>query len=235
MLFLCQFTWFPGTTRRAVAQRVVAQHDAGANHPDRIKGWYNLAGGGAGFLLVEYDDAKELTAFLQPYMDLMSFDVRAITQLDYDDRIAELRQIATATETDAMAGRMSRSEKATAKSTSRQLAKKDLSRANLSGLNLAGADMRRTKLRRATALDVDLTGADLSGADLSEANLARAHLRDARLVDTKLQGTDLRGADLTGAEVPDRSKLDQARLEGAQGVPDAGEEGEGESGSTGGR
>jgi hypothetical protein len=91
MLFLCQFTWFPGTTRQQVAQRLVAQHDAGANHPERIKGWYNLAGGGAGFLIVEYDDARELTAFLQPYMDLMGFDVRAITQLDYDARVAELR------------------------------------------------------------------------------------------------------------------------------------------------
>jgi uncharacterized protein YjbI with pentapeptide repeats len=233
MLFFCQFTWFPGTTRRAVAQRVVAQHDAGANHPGRIKGWYNLVGGGAGFLLVDYDDAKELTAFLQPYMDLMSFDVRAITQLDYDDRIAELRQVATATGPDAMASRMSRSQKATGAESSRQLAKKDLSRANLSGSNLAGADLRRTKLRHATAVDVDLTGADLSGADLSEANLANADLRDARLVDTKLQDTDLRGADLTGAELPDRSKLDQARLEGAQGVPDAGEEGEVESDSSG--
>src|SRR3954471_15069410 len=94
MLFHCAFTWFPGTTRRAVAQRVVAQHEAGANHPERIKGWYNLAGGGAGFLLVEYDDAAELTAFLQPYMDLMSFDVRAITKLDYDERIEELRKLA---------------------------------------------------------------------------------------------------------------------------------------------
>jgi hypothetical protein len=94
MLFLCQFTWFPGTTRRAVAQRVVAQHDAGANHPERIKAWYNLAGGGAGFLIVEYTDATELTAFLQPYMDLMSFDVRAITPVDYEKRVTELRQVA---------------------------------------------------------------------------------------------------------------------------------------------
>jgi uncharacterized protein YjbI with pentapeptide repeats len=235
MLFLCQFTWFPGTTRRHVAERVVAQHDGGANHPERINGWYNLVGGGAGFLLVDYDDPKELTAFLQPYLELMSFDVRAITQLNYDDRIAELRQIATATEADAMAARLSRSEKATAPSSSRQLAKKDLSRANLSGSNLAGADLRRTTLRQATAIDTDLTGADLSGADLSEANLARAHLRDARLVDTKLQGTDLRGADLTGAEVGDRSRLDQARLEGAQGVPDAGAEGAIEPASPGGQ
>jgi uncharacterized protein YjbI with pentapeptide repeats len=235
MLFFCQFTWFPGTTRRAVAQRVVAQHDAGANHPERITGWYNLAGGGAGFLLVDYDDATDVTAFLQPYMDLMSFDVRAITQLDYDDRIAELRQVALATGTDAMASRMSRTKEAAAKGSSRQLAKKDLSYANLSGSKLAGADMRRTKLRRATAVDIDLTGADLSGADLSEANLARAHLQDARLVDVKLQGTDLRGADLTGAELPDRSKLDQAQLEGTQGLPDAGDEGTLEGESTGGQ
>lgn len=97
MLFHCQFTWFPGTTRAQVAQRVVQQHDAGLNHPERIKGWYNLVGGGAGFLLVDYDDPRELTAFLQPYMDLMSFDVRAITQLDYKKRIEELREVARIT------------------------------------------------------------------------------------------------------------------------------------------
>ena len=94
MLFYCQFTWFPGTTREKVAQRLLQQHDAGQNNPEKIKGWYNLAGGGAGFLIVDYDDVRQLTAFLQPYMDLMSFDVRAINQLDYDERINELRAIA---------------------------------------------------------------------------------------------------------------------------------------------
>ncbi len=43
---------------------------------------------------MEYDDARELTKFLQPYMDLMGFDVRAIIELDYDERIQELRTIA---------------------------------------------------------------------------------------------------------------------------------------------
>ena len=95
MLFHCQFTWFPGTNREQVAKRLIEQHDAGANNPDRIKGWYNLAGGGAGFLIVDYDDIGDLTAFLQPYMELMSFDVRAISQLDYDDRISALRAIAS--------------------------------------------------------------------------------------------------------------------------------------------
>jgi hypothetical protein len=91
MLYFCEFTWFPGTTREEVARRVVEQHDAGKNNPKKIKGWFNLVGGGAGFLLVEYDDPREVTAFLQPYMDLMSFDVRAIYALDYEDQINQLR------------------------------------------------------------------------------------------------------------------------------------------------
>ena len=73
------------------------QLDAGLNRPERIAGWYNLAGGGAGFLIVDYDDPRQLTAFLQPYMDLMSFDVRAIYALDYDTQIEELREIARGT------------------------------------------------------------------------------------------------------------------------------------------
>lgn len=94
MLFLCQFTWYPGVKREEVARRVVEQHDAGANNPERIEGWYNLVGGGAGFLLVNYDDPRELTAFLQPYMDLMSFDVRALTRNDYQETLEQLRAVA---------------------------------------------------------------------------------------------------------------------------------------------
>ena len=94
MLWLCSFTWFPNTRREEVAKRIVQQHDAGMNHPERIKGWYNLVGGGAGFLLVESNDPREITAFLQPYMDLMSFDVRGVYELNYEQRVAELRQIA---------------------------------------------------------------------------------------------------------------------------------------------
>lgn len=93
MKFYCEFTWFPGTTRRDVAERIVQQHEAGRNNPDRITDWYNLVGGGAGFLIVDYDDPKELTAFLQPYMDVMSFDVRAITDNSYEDTVKEMQAI----------------------------------------------------------------------------------------------------------------------------------------------
>ena len=94
MLWYCSFTWYPQTTRQQVTKRIVQQHDAGQNHPERIRGWYNLTGGGAGFLLVEADDPREVTAFLQPYMNLMSFDVRAVYELNYAERVEELRKIA---------------------------------------------------------------------------------------------------------------------------------------------
>jgi len=92
LLYFCQFTWYPGTTAQEVKERILAQHDAGANNPERIKGWYTLAGGGAGFLVVEYDDPRELSNFLTPYMDLMSFDVRAIYQNDYRKALAQFRK-----------------------------------------------------------------------------------------------------------------------------------------------
>jgi len=72
---------------------VVEQHDAGRNHPERIRGWYNLAGGGAGFLLVEADNPSDLTEFLQPYMDIISWDVHAVHELDYERQLERLRQV----------------------------------------------------------------------------------------------------------------------------------------------
>jgi hypothetical protein len=92
MLFYCEFTWFPGTTAEEVKKRILQQDAAGQNHPERIKGWYTLAGGGAGFLLVEYDDPRQLSNFLQPYMDLMSFDVRAVYQNDYRRALEQFRK-----------------------------------------------------------------------------------------------------------------------------------------------
>ena len=91
MLFYCAYTWFPGTRPEQVWRRVLHQHEAGANQQDLIRGWYDLAGGGAGFLLIETDDLRDLTAILRPYMDLMSFDVRALSENHYDQTIEEIR------------------------------------------------------------------------------------------------------------------------------------------------
>ncbi|MBV9231805.1 MAG: DUF3303 domain-containing protein [Chloroflexi bacterium] len=94
MLWYCAFEWHAHTTRRHVAQRILEQHQARGNRrPDILKGWYNLAGGGAGFLLLETDDPRQVTAFLQPYMDLVSFDVHAAYPVDYDQQVKELQQV----------------------------------------------------------------------------------------------------------------------------------------------
>ena len=94
MNWYCHFKWHPHTTREQVAKRILElHHAAGGQRPQILKGWYNLAGGGAGFLLVETDDPRELTAYLQPLMDLVSFDVHAVYEVNYDQRIAELQQV----------------------------------------------------------------------------------------------------------------------------------------------
>ncbi len=93
MLWYCRFTWYPTTTRTQVAERVLQQHEAGTNHPDRIRGWYNLVGGGAGFMLIETNNPNEVTEILQPYMDLMAWDVHALHELQYEDEIERLRKV----------------------------------------------------------------------------------------------------------------------------------------------
>lgn len=93
MLYSCQYTGFPNTRYEDVAQRIIEEHVKHANYPERIRGWYALAGDGAGLLLADFEDPRELTRFLQPNMDLMSFDVRAIYELRYDEEIEHLRHV----------------------------------------------------------------------------------------------------------------------------------------------
>jgi hypothetical protein len=91
MLWYCRFQWQSGVSADQVRRRVIEQHEAGTNRPENIRGWYNLAGGGAGFMLVETDSPQELSNFLQPYMDLVSWDVHAVYELPYDAMIEEFR------------------------------------------------------------------------------------------------------------------------------------------------
>ena len=92
MLWHCQYTWQSGVTADQVRKRVLQQHEAGTNRPRQIKGWYTLAGGGAGFMLVESDDPREVTELLQPYMDVVSWDVRAVYELKYDEMVDAVRK-----------------------------------------------------------------------------------------------------------------------------------------------
>ncbi len=93
MIWHCQFTWQPGTTTERVRTRVLQQHAAGTNHPEKIRGWYNFAGGGKGLVLIETEDSRELNGILEPYMDLVSWDVHAVYELPYDAVAAHFREM----------------------------------------------------------------------------------------------------------------------------------------------
>jgi hypothetical protein len=92
MLFYCRFTWSVGTSREAVGRRLLQQDSLGTNHPERIRGWYTLAGGGAGFLLIEAEAPHEVSEIIEPYMDLMTWDVHAVAQNDYATTIEDIRR-----------------------------------------------------------------------------------------------------------------------------------------------
>ena len=95
MLWYCRFQWYPRTTRDQVSKRILERNQAeGGGRPSLLKEWYNLAGGGAGFLLLETDDPRKVTAFLQPYMDLMSWDVHAIYPLEYEQQLQQFQHVA---------------------------------------------------------------------------------------------------------------------------------------------
>ena len=91
MLFYCAYTWVTTTRPEEVWERVILQHERGANAPELIRGWYDFAGGGSGFLIVETDDVRELTAMLRPYIDLMTWDIRALSQYHYDETIQQIQ------------------------------------------------------------------------------------------------------------------------------------------------
>lgn len=92
MLFLCEWTWQSHTTAQEVRKIFLQQHEAGLHRQDRWRGWYTLAGGGAGFALIDVDDPRELTPILQPYMGLVSWDVRAVYENNYDQTVEQARQ-----------------------------------------------------------------------------------------------------------------------------------------------
>jgi hypothetical protein len=93
MLWYCKFKWHRHTTVEALRRRILEQDTVGTNQPTRIRGWYDLAGGGAGFMLIETDEPGELTDMLQPYMDLLAWDVHAVAeQPSYEAIIGSFRQ-----------------------------------------------------------------------------------------------------------------------------------------------
>ena len=92
MLFYCEFTWHPQTTIAQVRARHGQQYRAEALRPELWRGWYDFAGSGAGFLLVETDNTDDLNTIFQPYADLMRFTVRPVRAIDIEASLARIAE-----------------------------------------------------------------------------------------------------------------------------------------------
>lgn len=90
MLYYCAYTWNQGTTQADVDRQLRAVMD-GKPLGATIRGYYDLVGGGAGFLILETDDPNAVATLLTPFMDVMRWDVRAIVERQLGQSEAEAR------------------------------------------------------------------------------------------------------------------------------------------------
>jgi len=105
MLWSCTYRVKPGYRGRDLARRFLRQHDAGTNRPSQLRGWYLFATGSAGTVYIEALTPRELSSFIDPYSDLVDWDVQAVTEMNYNQVLEELRRTAVShAQRDLMAG-----------------------------------------------------------------------------------------------------------------------------------
>jgi hypothetical protein len=90
MLWYCRFHRLSAATPEQVRHRLLLQHIAGTNQPERIQSWYNFVEGGAGFVLIEADDLHNVNAILDPYREVLGWDVDLVVERRYDLYLQEL-------------------------------------------------------------------------------------------------------------------------------------------------
>lgn len=88
MLYMCAYTWHPGTTAEKVNQ-MIAKEASDKDHGVTVRGYYPLVGGGAGYLLMEADDPQRISDYLTPTMGLLAWDVRQVMEKNWDQTLAE--------------------------------------------------------------------------------------------------------------------------------------------------
>lgn len=94
MWWYCGYQALPGVRAGDLARQFLRRHDAGTNRPSEVRGWFAFPSGVAGFVMIEVDTPKEVAAVLQPYSKLVTWHVEAISELNYNQVIEELRRSA---------------------------------------------------------------------------------------------------------------------------------------------
>jgi hypothetical protein len=87
MLYLCEYTWQPGKSAEEIGRRFLELSET-EDPALTFRNWYVIVGGGAGVVIVETDDPTAINRALTPWMDLVSWDVRAV----FETTMEETRQ-----------------------------------------------------------------------------------------------------------------------------------------------
>jgi hypothetical protein len=92
MWWYCGYRALPQVRAKDLARRFLRQHDAGTNQAPDVRGWFVFPTGVDGFVFVEADTPKELATVLEPYGDLVTWQVEAVTELNYNQVLEEQRR-----------------------------------------------------------------------------------------------------------------------------------------------
>lgn len=105
MWWYCGYRALPTVRAADLARRFLRQHDAGTNQPSNVRGWFMFPSGVEGFVLIEADTPRQLASVLEPYGRLVEWRVEAVSELNYNQVLEELRRSTQhAAVTDLMAG-----------------------------------------------------------------------------------------------------------------------------------
>lgn len=92
MLWYCGYQALPGVRAAELARCFLSRHDAGSNQPANLRGWYAFPTGLAGFVITQAATPGELATILEPYSGLVTWQVEAIAELNYNQVLEELRR-----------------------------------------------------------------------------------------------------------------------------------------------
>ena len=92
MWWYCGYRALPKVRASDLARRFLRQHDAGTNQPANLRGWFAFPSGLAGFVLIEADTPREVTSIVEPYARLVTWDIQAVAEQNYNQVHEELRR-----------------------------------------------------------------------------------------------------------------------------------------------
>jgi hypothetical protein len=104
MWWYCGYQALPGVRASQLARQFLRQHDAGTNNQQDLRGWFVFPTGTAGFVLLEADTPRALSAVLDPYSKLVEWRVEAVSELNYNQVLEEQRKLRQRTAIEDLSG-----------------------------------------------------------------------------------------------------------------------------------